>query len=254
LFDLRGKTALVTGGARGVGEMIAGGLARAGVQVYLTSRDAELAAKTAAALRVDGDVHALPTADLGTSDGCRRLADDLAERADELHILVNNAGTGGVHAPLADFPDEGWDRVLDINLRSVFALTRAVLPLLGAAGSVDDPARVINIGSLYGSKVPKYQNFSYSASKAAVHMLTRHLAAELAPAITVNAIAPGMFPSRLTEPIIAKHGERAYARVPMRRMGLPDDIAGVTVFLASRASSFITGALIPLDGGVSTIV
>jgi NAD(P)-dependent dehydrogenase (short-subunit alcohol dehydrogenase family) len=169
-----------------------------------------------------------------------------------LDILVNNAGTV-VSAPLAEYQASDWDHVLNVNVRSVFLLTRSLLPLLHAAGSPDSPARVINIGSLYGTKVPKFNNYSYSASKAAVHMLTRHLATELAPVVTVNAVAPGMFPSRMTERIMAKYGDRTRGRVPLGRIGAPDDIAGVVIFLASRASSFITGALIPLDGGISSL-
>lgn len=251
LFDLRGRTALVTGGGRGVGEMIAAGLASAGVRVYLTSRDPEVAAKTAARLGADAEVHAL-TADLSTTEGCARLAEELADRESALDILVNNAGTV-ISAPLAEYQASDWDHVLNVNVRSVFLLTRSLLPLLRAAGSPDSPARVINIGSLYGSKVPRFNNYSYSASKAAVHMLTRHLAAELAPVVTVNAVAPGMFPSRMTERIMTKYGDRTRSRVPLGRIGAPDDIAGVVIFLASRASSFITGALIPLDGGISSL-
>ena len=196
LFDVSGKNALVTGGGRGIGLMIARGLVQAGVRVVIASRKAEDLEAAAAELRAFGDCEAIP-ADLSTPEGAGALAEAVRARFDALHVLVNNSGaTWG--APLEEFPASGWDRVMHTNLESVFHLTVGLLPALRAAASADDPARVINIGSIDGIRVPQVENYSYSASKAAVHMLTRHLARRLASEqITVNAIAPGPFESKM---------------------------------------------------------
>ncbi len=252
LFDVSGKTALVTGGGRGIGLMIARGLVQAGVRVVIASRKAEDLEAAAAELRTFGDCEAIP-ADLSTPEGAGALAEAVRARFDALHILVNNSGaTWG--APLEEFPASGWDRVINTNLEGVFHLTVGLLPALRAAASEDDPARVINIGSIDGIRVPAVENYSYSASKAAVHMLTRHLARRLASEqITVNAIAPGPFQSKMMAFMLDTPEKRAeVARmVPLGRIGRPDDAAGLTVFLASRAGSYLTGAVIPLDGGIT---
>ena len=252
LFDVSGKNALVTGGGRGIGLMIARGLVQAGVRVVIASRKAEDLETAAAELRTFGDCEAIP-ADLSTPEGAGALAEAVRARFDALHILVNNSGaTWG--APLEEFPASGWDRVINTNLESVFHLTVGLLPALRAAASEDDPARVINIGSIDGIRVPAVENYSYSASKAAVHMLTRHLARRLASEqITVNAIAPGPFQSKMMAFMLDTPEKRAeVARmVPLGRIGRPDDAAGLTVFLASRAGSYLTGAVIPLDGGIT---
>ena len=252
LFDVSGKTALVTGGGRGIGLMISRGLVQAGVRVVIASRKAEDLEAAAAELRTFGDCEAIP-ADLSTPEGAGALADAVRARFDALHILVNNSGaTWG--APLEEFPASGWDRVINTNLEGVFHLTVRLLPALRAAASEDDPARVINIGSIDGIRVPAVENYSYSASKAAVHMLTRHLARRLASEqITVNAIAPGPFQSKMMAFMLDTPEKRAeVARmVPLGRIGRPDDAAGLTVFLASRAGSYLTGAVIPLDGGIT---
>ena len=252
LFDVSGKTALVTGGSRGIGLMIADGLVRAGARVIVSSRktaDIEAAGEQLGPL---GDCVAIP-GDISTAEGAQALAAATRERFPSLDILVNNAGAVW-GAPLEDFPAVGWQKVISTNVEGVFHLTVALLPELRAAASVEDPARVINIGSIDGLRTPSVPNYSYSASKAAVHMLTRHLARELAPEhITVNAIAPGPFESRmmawaLDDPDTRSAVER---EVPLGRIGRADDVAGLTMFLASRAGAYMTGTVIPLDGGIT---
>ncbi len=252
LFDVQGKTAVVTGGSRGIGFMIAGGLLRAGARIVIASRkEAELEA-AAAELRGIGDCQAIP-ADLSKPEGAAALAEAVRSRFERLDILVNNAGaTWG--AALEDFPQSGWDRVIGTNVEGIFHLTVGLLPALRAAASAEDPARVINIGSVDGLRPPVMENYSYSASKAAVHMLTRHLAKRLAPEhITVNAIAPGPFESKMTAFMLSDEaGLRTVEEmVPLRRIGRPDDAAGLTLLLASRAGSYLTGVVIPLDGGIT---
>jgi NAD(P)-dependent dehydrogenase (short-subunit alcohol dehydrogenase family) len=251
LFSISGKTALVTGGSRGIGKMIATGFVEAGAKVYVSSRKAEACDELAAELSRVGECIALP-ADLATEPGCRALADALAERESMLHILVNNAGnTWG--APFEQFDDAAWDRVLALNVKGVFHTTKFMTPLLRAASGPDDPARVINIGSIDGIMVSVLETYSYSASKAAVHQLTRNLAKRLAPSITVNAIAPGPFESKMMAATLEAFGEQIAANAPLKRIGRPDDMAGAAIFLASRAGAYLTGALIPIDGGMSTV-
>jgi len=252
LFDVSGKTALVTGGSRGIGLMIARGLVQAGARVIVSSRktsDVEAAAQELTAL---GDCHAIP-GDISTPEGAAELAQATQERFSSLDILVNNAGAVW-GAPLEEFPQIGWEKVLHTNVEGVFNLTIALLPALRASANAADPARVINIGSIDGLRVPSTENYSYSASKAAVHMVTRHLAKRLAAEhITVNAIAPGPFQSRmmawaLDDPESREIIEQA---VPLGRIGRPDDVAGLTLFLSSRAGAYLTGTVIPLDGGIT---
>jgi len=251
LFSIRGKIALVTGGSRGIGLMIARGFTQAGAKVYISSRKAEVCDAVAAELSDDGECIPLP-ADLSTEAGCRQLAQQLNDREERLNILVNNAGaTWG--APLESFDDAAWDRVLSLNVKAVFHLTKALVPLLENGASAEDPARVINIGSIDGFRVPLLETYSYSASKAAVHQLTRHLARRLAPLITVNAIAPGPFPSKMMAATLEAFGDQIAASAPLRRIGRPDDMAGVAIFLSSRAGSYLTGAIIPVDGGIATV-
>ncbi len=193
---------------------------------------------------------ALP-ADLSSEDECRRLAGEVASREQQLDILVNNAGaTWG--APLAEQDEATWERVYALNVKAVFHLTKFCLPLLQASGTADEPARVINIGSIDGIQVPMLETYAYSSSKAAVHQLTRHLAAKLAPEITVNAVAPGPFESKMMAATLEAFGESIAASAPMKRIGRPDDMAGVAIYLASRASAYVTGAVIPVDGGIAT--
>jgi NAD(P)-dependent dehydrogenase (short-subunit alcohol dehydrogenase family) len=250
LFSVRGKTAIVTGGSRGVGLMIARGLVEAGADVTISSRKADACAAAAAELSEIGRCAAVP-ADLSTEEGCVALAAAVRKRTDRLDLLVNNAGaTWG--EPIDSYPDKAWDRVLDTNVRGIFQLTVAALDLLRASASTDDPARVINIGSVDGIRAPMMESYAYSASKAAVHQLTRHLAKRLAAEqITVNAIAPGPFESRMTAFMLDNPETRAVVEqtVPLGRIGRPDDIVGTTLFLASRAGSYLTGTVIPVDGG-----
>lgn len=255
LFDLTGKTAVVTGGTRGIGLMLARGLLQAGASVYISSRKADAVAAAEAELSALGKVVGI-AADLARVDECRRLAQEVGEREGRLHILVNNAGaTWG--EPFEQFTEAGWDRVVDLNLKTPFFLTQVFLPLLEAAGSAEDPARVITVGSIDGLHVNPMPHYPYSASKAGVHHLTRHLARELGPRhVTVNAIAPGPFESRmmafaLDDPEIRGAIE---AGAPLGRIGRPDDMAGVVIYLSSRAGAYVTGAVIPVDGGIGTTV
>ena len=253
LFDLSGKTALVTGGTRGIGMMMARGLLRAGARVYISSRKAGACEDAARELQAHGPVEAIP-ADLSTEDECLRLAAELRSRAQGLHILVNNAGaTWG--AALEEFHASGWDKVLDLNLKAPFFLTRACLDMLESAATREDPARVINIGSVDGLHVPSLPVYSYAASKAGLHHLTRVLARELGPRdITVNAVAPGPFESKMMAATLDAFGDAIAAMAPLRRIGRPDDMAGVAVYLSSRAGAYVTGAVIPVDGGIATTV
>jgi NAD(P)-dependent dehydrogenase (short-subunit alcohol dehydrogenase family) len=250
LFSIAGKTALVTGGTRGIGKMIAEGFVDAGATVYISSRKADVVQEVAAELSQKGTCIGIP-ADLSQESECRRLADEMVAKVDALDILVNNAGaTWG--APIVDYDEAAFERVLALNVKGVFHLTKFLVPLLQKAGTVDEPARVINIGSVDGISVPTLETYAYSASKAAVHQLTRHLAKRLAPAITVNAIAPGPFESKMMAATLEAFGEQIAASAPLRRIGRPDDMAGAAIYLSSRAGAYLTGAIIPVDGGIAT--
>jgi NAD(P)-dependent dehydrogenase (short-subunit alcohol dehydrogenase family) len=250
LFSVEGKKAVVTGGTRGIGYMIAEGLLKAGAEVFISSRKADSCDEAARELGKHGPVHAFAR-DLSQQSECRLLVDQIAEHTDTIDILVNNAGaTWG--APLEDYPESGWDRVMDLNVKGVFNMTRFLRPMLDKAATVDYPARVINISSIDATMVPLFPAFAYSASKAAVNQLTVHLAAELAPKILVNAIAPGPFHTKMMSAILDEHGEEIRAMTRVGRTGEPDDIAGTVIYLASRAANYVTGAVIPVDGGLST--
>ena len=250
LFSLEGRTALVTGGSRGIGRMIAAGFVEAGAKVYISSRKQAVCDQVTAELSKHGSCFSLP-ADLGSESECNRLAAELAQREPKLHILVNNAGANW-GAPMAEYPDDAWDKVLALNVKSIFHLTRACLPQLAAAGSEADPARVINIGSIDGLRVPMLHTYAYSSSKAAVHHLTRVLAVELAAKhITVNAVAPGPFESKMMAETLRSFGDAIKASVPLGRIGAPEDMAGIAIYLASKAGAYLTGTVIPVDGGIT---
>lgn len=248
LFDVSGKVALVTGGSRGIGEMIAAGFVANGVKTYITARREGELRETAERLSAQGECIPL-VVDLSTLAGIRQMVGELTERESSLHILVNNAGTSW-GAPLEEFPETGWDKVMDLNVKSMFYLTQQLLPLLRTARRDDDPARVINIGSVNGLTNSHMDNYSYAASKAAVHHMTRQLGAELArQGVNVNAIAPGFFPSKMTAHLL--EDEAALVKdFPIPRLGSPEDAAGSAIYLSSRASAWMTGHVLVLDGGL----
>jgi NAD(P)-dependent dehydrogenase (short-subunit alcohol dehydrogenase family) len=257
LFSIRGKVALVTGGSRGIGEMIAAGFLAQGAKVYISSRKAEVCDATAKRLAetYGGECISLP-ADLSKMEGVGALAKELAKRESRLDILINNAGVSW-GAPLEEFPEIGWDKVFDTNVKGIFFLTQQLMPLLrkGAAGG--SPARVINIGSIDGIKSASFDSWSYGASKAAVHHLTRFMAARLAKeGILFNAIAPGPFPTWMLSTGVGFKGqtegvdwESVGKRTPVGRVGSPQDVAGLATFLCSRAGEYVVGQTIALDGG-----
>ncbi|MEV4760829.1 glucose 1-dehydrogenase [Micromonospora sp. NPDC049559] len=253
LFTVEGKTVLVTGGSRGIGLMIARGFVEAGAHVVISSRKADVCAAVADQLSELGSCEAIP-ADLASVEGADRLARQVQERFPKLDVLVNNAGaTWG--APLEAYPESAFDKLWAVNVKAVFRLTTALLPALRGSATREDPARVINIGSIDGIRVPWMEVYAYSATKAAVHMLTRSLAHQLAPEhITVNAIAPGPFESKMMAFALDDPTTRATIehQVPLGRIGRPDDMAGAAIFLASRAGAYLTGAVIPVDGGITT--
>ena len=255
LFGVSGKTALVTGGATGIGRMIATGLVQAGARVMIASRKGEDCVRVAEeinALGAPGSAEGF-AGDVGTSEGVADLVEAVKARTDRLNILVNNAGVSW-GAPYEEFPHAAWAKVMSVNVAGLFTLTRDLTPMLVGAASDADPARVINLGSVMGTQPAADGAYSYSASKAAVHHLTRILAEELAGRrITVNAFAPGPFQSRMTAFATTRDEqvERVSAGVPLGRIGGPDDVAGATLYLCSRAGSYITGAILPIDGGLS---
>lgn len=251
LFSIEGKTALVTGGGSGIGWMIASAYARAGAKVYIASRkQAELDARIGE-LGDGGDITAI-VADLSSDAGCRALGDEIEARENgRLNILVNNAGANWGE-PYEDFPEAAWDRVLNVNVKGVFQLTRRLTPALASAATPEDPARVINIGSIDGITSPSLETYSYSASKAAVHHMTHVLAKKLArQQILVNAIAPGPFQSRMMKATLEAAGDAVAKLIPIGRIGSPEDMAGIAIFLAARAGAYVNATVIPLDGGFS---
>ncbi|MBM4268596.1 MAG: SDR family oxidoreductase [Deltaproteobacteria bacterium] len=251
LFSVEGKVVLVTGGSRGIGKMIATGFAEAGARVYVASRKQQECDEVAAELTKGGAHCFAIAADLSTEAGAKKLAADVGAKEDELHVLVNNAGANW-GAPFAEYPDSAWDKVLALNVKSVFHLTRFCTPLLEKGARPGDPARVINIGSIDGLRAPVLETYAYSASKAAVHHMTGVLAKRLAKqGITVNAVAPGPFESKMMAATLDRFKDVIVQGCPLGRIGEPEDMAGVAIYLASRAGAYVTGAVIPVDGGIS---
>lgn len=254
LFGVRGKVALVTGGTRGIGLMIAEGLVRCGARVYISSRKEDACREAEAELSQYGECIAIPS-DISTVDGCRELADAIKAREDELHILVNNAGvTWSLN--IDEFHEKAWDKIMDLDVKSPFFLAQALLPLLRAAATPEDRASIINITSVNGVRPSRLRNYSYVAAKAGLGQLSTQMARDLIDDnINVNAIAPGPFKSKMTAPMYATDEMEAQAResFPMKRWGAMEDAAGLTIFLSSKAGSYLTGVILPCDGGSTTI-
>ncbi len=249
LFSVAGKTVVITGGSRGIGEMIARAYVANGAHVLLTSRKAA----DVEALAADLGPAATPIpADLSQMAEIDRFAAEVKARTPKVDILFNNAGASW-GAPFESFPELGWDKVMDLNVKAVFFLTQRLAPLLEAAATKEDMARVINIGSIDGQHVSPIETYSYAASKAGVLHLTRMMAKFLAPrGIAVNAIAPGYFPSKMTAGIEDHINQHALAATPMKRWGTTEDMAGVALFLGSRASAYLCGSVVTVDGGYAT--
>ncbi len=250
LFDIAGKTALVTGGSRGIGLMIARGFVEAGVKTYISSRKAEACERAAAELSKIGVC--IPLAhDLGDMAEVKKLAGAVKAREDKLDFLINNAGAAWAE-PIDQYSEAGWDKLMNVNLKAIFFLTQALLPVLRKAATAEDPARIVNIGSIDGILAPGLESYAYSASKAAVHHLTRNLAKHLAKDnINVNAIAPGPFETKMLAPVLAVARGAMEKSVPRGRIGRDDDMIGAAIFYCSRASSYVTGTVLPVDGGIS---
>ncbi|MBV8971582.1 MAG: SDR family oxidoreductase [Sphingomonadaceae bacterium] len=253
LFSVAGKVVVVTGGSRGIGEMIARAYVENGAKVYITARNAAVCDGLAAELSKSGECVSIPAnlADIAEID---RFAREIEAREQRVDVLFNNAGASW-GATFDQFPESGWDKVMDLNVKSVFFLTQRLVKLLEAGGSADDYARVVNIGSIDGMHVSGIETYSYAASKAAVLHLTRMMAKNLAARhIAVNAIAPGYFPSKMTAGIPEEWAAASVRATPMKRIGTPEDMAGVALYLGSRASGFVCGSVIAVDGGYATTV
>ncbi len=249
LFSLKGRVALVTGGSRGIGKMIARGFLQSGAKVYISSRKQAACDATAAELSAFGEIVSLPM-DVSTVEGAKALAAALAAREPRLDILVNNAGAAWLE-PIDVFPEKGWDKVMDLNLKSPFFLTQALLPQLRAAAAGGHVAKVINIASIDGISVNPQETYSYAASKAGLIQLTRRMATQLAPEqIAVSAIAPGAFASEMNT-TARDQAEATAKRIPLRRIGTDEDMAGAAIYLASRAGDYVVGSTLIVDGGVT---
>ncbi|MDJ0785571.1 MAG: SDR family oxidoreductase, partial [Myxococcota bacterium] len=251
LFSVEGKRVVVTGGTRGIGMMIARGFVENGASVIVASRKADACKEAAETLGQHGECIGIP-ADLGSEAGATALAAAVGEHFSGVDVLVNNAGANW-GAPLESYPDDAFDKVLALNVKGPFHLTVKLLPLLRKAAAERPPARVINIGSIDGIQVPMLETYAYSSSKAAVHHLTRVMARKLAgEAVTVNAVAPGPFQSKMMAATLEQFGDQIAASCPLGRIGADEDMAGVAIYLSSKAGAYVTGAVIPVDGGIST--
>lgn len=249
LFSVKGKTVLITGGSRGIGLMMASTFVKNGAKVYISSRNAEVCQAVEAELSKVGECTAIP-ADLSTREGLEKLVGEINAKEESLDVLINNAGANW-SAPFNEYPEKGYDKVMNINVKPIFFLTQALLPLLEKAASKESPARVINVGSIDGLRVSTIDNSAYGMSKAAVHHLTKILAIKFAKKhITANAIAPGPFPSKMTKSMLDQVQPMVEKMNPMSRIGRDGDMGGIAVFLASDAGSYLNGAVIPVDGGI----
>ena len=251
LFSVKGKVVLVTGGSRGIGEMIAAGFCANGAKVYISARSKDIVKKTAKRLTKLYDSQCIGIeSDISSIEGVKKLGNEIKNSEDHLDILINNAGAAWA-APIEDFPEIGWDKVMDLCVKSMFFLTQNLLPLLCKSANKEDPSRIINIGSIDGINNPEFKNFSYSAAKSAVHHMTRVLAAELVKKhINVNAIAPGPFPSKMLGSAVEFNYTELEQKNPRGRIGTPEDIAGLAIFLSSRAGAYTIGEVITCDGGL----
>ncbi|ARN75271.1 SDR family oxidoreductase [Oceanicoccus sagamiensis] len=253
LFSLTGKVALVTGGSKGIGRMIAQGLLQAGAKVYISARKADECQQVAEELSAFGDCVAIAS-DVTLPESRQQLIEQLSARESQLNILVNNAGSAW-GASYEEYPEAAFDKLMAINVKSVFALSRDLTPLMEQGASKDDPARIVNIGSVDGLHIATAHNtgmYAYSASKAAVHHLTRHLAVELGKRqITVNAVAPGFFPSKMTGYLFDTMQEKLEANSLLGRVGRDEEMAGIAIYLCSKAGAYTHGTVIPVDGGTS---
>ncbi|KAK4191241.1 hypothetical protein QBC35DRAFT_487737 [Podospora australis] len=251
LFSVKDKVILITGGGKGIGRMISEGFVRNGAKVYISSRDAKACDAAAAELSSIGPGKAISLpANLQSEQEITRLVSELSSRESKIHVLINNSGATWGES-YESYPDSAWSKLLTLNLQRVFTLTQKLTPLLEAATAPQDPARVINIGSIDALRVPLLPTFAYSASKAGLHHLSRHLAMHLGPrGITSNTLACGPFPSKMMAHTLETLGDEIKAANPLGRVGLPGDVAGACIFLASKAGSYVNGATLPLDGGV----
>jgi NAD(P)-dependent dehydrogenase (short-subunit alcohol dehydrogenase family) len=250
LFSLEGRIALVTGGSRGIGTMIAAGFLEYGAKVYISARKADACAATAAELSTQGGTCIALPQDISTVAGCRALAEEIQRREPQLHVLVNNAGAAWA-ADFDEFPEHGWDKVMSLNVKSPFFLTQALHGALKAGASDERPAKVINIASIDGIRLNPLETYSYHASKAALIYLTRRMAAKLvADRIVVTAIAPGPFASEMNR-AARDQSDVVAARTPLRRIGRDEDMAGAAIYLASRAGDYVVGETIAVDGGIA---
>ena len=250
LFSIENKVAVVTGGSRGIGEMITAGFLANGVKVYISARKAPALIDKAKELSDKYQQDCIPVpCDLSTMEGIEEFSSIIQDTEDGVDFLINNAGAAW-GAPFDTFPENGWDKVMDTNVKAVFFLIQKLIKMLESSGDNSDPSRIINVGSIDGVGIPRAETYSYPASKAAIHQLTRVLANRLAKRnINVNAIAPGPFQSNMMAHSLKEYGEQIKSSVPRGRIGVPEDMAGTSIFLCSKASSYITGSIIPVDGG-----
>ena len=252
LFGVEGKTVLVTGGSRGIGRAIAEAFVRAGAKVIICSRDLDGCQQAAQELSAFGDCTAL-ACNVAKDEDRKRFAAELGRQVRSVQVMINNAGTIWA-APIEEYPEAGWDKAFDLNVKGTFFLVKELLPLLEAGASMEDPARIINVGSIDAFHIPKHETYAYTSSKAALHQLTKHLAAQLAPRhITANVIAPGLFPSKMLAGTLESKGlENIVAPIPLKRLTGEADMAGAAIYLASKAGAYVTAAVVPVDGGYAT--